>query len=86
MKKVKDGRVLAGLEPRTVSPVLAPKGFACQAPRLLSLKEAAAMLGLSPASMRRLIWTRKLPAVRILRRIQLDTRDLDRLIEQSKER
>jgi len=70
----------------TFSPVISSKGFAGEARRLVGLKEAAAMLGLSPASIRRLIWARRLPTVRILRRIQLDTRDLERLIEQSKER
>jgi excisionase family DNA binding protein len=54
--------------------------------RLLGLKEAAAVLGVSTVSIRRLIWKGKLPVVRIVRRIQIDTRDLDRLIEQSKQR
>ena len=53
--------------------------------RLVSLKDAAAVLGVSTASVRRLIWGRRLPAVRILRRIQLDVRDLERLIEQCKD-
>jgi excisionase family DNA binding protein len=54
--------------------------------RLISLQEAAVVLGVSVASARRLIWTRKLPAVRLTRRLQIDIRDLDRLIEQSKNR
>jgi hypothetical protein len=53
--------------------------------RLVSLKDAAVVLGVSTASVRRLIWGRRLPAVRILRRIQLDVRDLERLIEQCKD-
>jgi len=44
------------------------------------------VLGLSKVSIRRLIWSGKLPSVRILRRIQIDIRDLDRFIERSKER
>ncbi len=74
------------MEPRFFSPVPSPKGSPGQVRRLLTLKEAAAVLGVSTASVRRLIWAGKLPAVRILRRIQIDTRDLDQLIEQSKER
>jgi len=64
------------MEPRT------PTG---SSRRLLTLTEAAAALGVSTASIRRLVWSGRLPAVRILRRIQIDARDLDRLIEQSKE-
>jgi excisionase family DNA binding protein len=65
--------------------VLSLKGSPGQARRLLTLKEAAALLGVSTASIRRLIGAGKLPAVRIQRRIQIDTRDLDRLIEHFKE-
>jgi excisionase family DNA binding protein len=54
--------------------------------RLLSLTEAAELLGLSVASTRRLVGSGKLPAVRITRRIQVDIRDLDQLIGQSKDR
>ncbi len=74
------------MEPRISSPGASPKGPPGSTRRLLSLKEAAAVLGVSPASIRRLIWGGKLPAVRILRRIQVDVRDLDRLIEQTKDR
>jgi excisionase family DNA binding protein len=74
------------MEPRTPSPGPVPKGSASPARRLLSLKEAAEVLGIGLYSVRRLIWTGKLPAVRILRRIQIDTKDLERLIERSKDR
>ena len=70
----------------TLTPVPFPKGSPDQVPRLLTLKQAAAVLGLSVASTRRLIWAKKIPSVRILRRIQIDIRDLDRFIERSKER
>jgi excisionase family DNA binding protein len=53
--------------------------------RLLSLKDAAIELGVSTATMRRLISTGRLPAVRLTRRLQIDVRDLDRLIQQGKE-
>jgi len=70
----------------TNNPGVPPKASPGQARRLLSLKEAATLLGVSKVSIRRLIWAGKLPAVRILRRIQIDIWDLDRLIERSKER
>jgi excisionase family DNA binding protein len=50
------------------------------------LAEAALLLGVSVASVRRLIWQGRLPVVRLTRRIQVDLRDLERLIEQAKDR
>ena len=73
-------------EHRTTNPGVPPNTSPGQARRLLSLNEAATVLGLSKVSIRRLIWSGKLPSVRILRRIQIDIRDLDRFIERSKER
>jgi len=70
----------------TLSPVTSPKDATGQVRRLLGLKEAAIVLGTSPATIRRLIRSGTLSAVRLSRRIQVDTRDLDRLIEQTKER
>jgi excisionase family DNA binding protein len=52
--------------------------------RLLSVKEAAAYLGRSLAAIQHMIESGKLPAVRIDRRVAVDIRDLDRLIEASK--
>jgi excisionase family DNA binding protein len=52
--------------------------------RLLSVEEAAGYLGRSPAAIRHMIESGKLPAVRIDGRVQLDIRDLDRLVEASK--
>lgn len=70
---------------RTSSP--APeKGSLAPGRRLLSLDEAAGILGLSVHSLRRLIWAGTLPAVRVTRRVQIDLRDLERLIEQAKSR
>ena len=54
--------------------------------RLVTLKEAAELLGLSVSSVRRLVWAGKLDVVRITRRLQVDRRDLDRLVEQAKQR
>jgi excisionase family DNA binding protein len=54
--------------------------------RLLTLVEAADLLGVSVASVRRLIWRGDLPTVRLTRRVQVDGRDLERLIERAKAR
>ena len=66
---------------KTPTPGVSPDG---PARRLVSLQQAAGVLGVSVASARRLVWAGKLPAVRLTRRLQVDLRDLDRLIEQSK--
>jgi excisionase family DNA binding protein len=54
--------------------------------RLITLAEAAELLGMSTVSVRRLIWAGKLPVVRLTRRVQIDVRDLEHLIAQSKQR
>jgi len=54
--------------------------------RLVSLAEAAELLGLSVASIRRLVRAGTLPAVRLTRRLRIDVRDLGRVVEQAKER
>jgi len=41
---------------------------------------------MSVASVRRLVWAGKLHVVKLTRRLLVDLRDLDRLIEQSKDR
>jgi len=73
-------------EHRTTNPGVPPNTSPGQARRLLSLNEAATVLGLSKVSIRRLIWRAELPVVRITRRLQVDVRDLERLIEQAKDR
>jgi len=52
--------------------------------RLITLREAADVLSLSVASVRRLVWTGRLRFVRLNRRLRIDVRDLDRLIEDAK--
>ena len=52
--------------------------------RLISLREAAELLGVSVTSVRRLVWAGRLPAVRLTRRVQVDLHDLDRIIQQEK--
>jgi excisionase family DNA binding protein len=54
--------------------------------RLISLRDAADMLGLSVASVRRLIGSGQLHAVKLNRRVLVDVRDVDRLIEEAKDR
>jgi excisionase family DNA binding protein len=56
------------------------------AARLLTLPQAAELLGVSIYTVRRLIWDAKLPAVRLTRRVLVDARDLERLIETAKTR
>ena len=73
-------------EHRTNNPGLPSKASLGQARRLLTLKEAAAVLGVSVATVRRLVWSGTLPTVRLTRRLQVDIYDLDRLIERTKER
>ena len=52
--------------------------------RLYNLPEAAAYLGRSLWSVRRLIWNGKLPVVREGKRVQIDLQDMDEFIEKNK--
>ena len=54
----------------------------CQ--RLLTVEEAAEYLGRTVWGVREMIYSGKLPAVKIDRRVQLDVKDLERLIERNK--
>ncbi len=54
--------------------------------RLITLAEAAELLGMSTASVRRLVRSGKLHVVRLTRRLLVDLRDIDRLIEEAKDR
>jgi excisionase family DNA binding protein len=85
MRPPRDIRNIDGREPGTKDPV-APKGSPAQPQRLLTLKDAAVVLGTSTATVRRLVSAGKLPMVRLTRRIQIDMRDLERLVEQAKDR
>lgn len=53
--------------------------------RLYSLDEAAEYLGRSTEAVREMQYTGKIPVVRMDRRVQFDVKDLDRIIEASKE-
>ncbi len=52
--------------------------------RLLSVKDAAAYLGISQWTMRGLGWNGEIPQVKIGRRVLFDRRDLDAFVERSK--
>ena len=52
--------------------------------RLLSVRDAAEYLGRTEWAMRDLVWRGRIPAVKIDRRVMIDLRDLDALIESSK--
>jgi excisionase family DNA binding protein len=57
-----------------------------KARRLLSLQQVAELLGVSTASVRRLLSAGQLPFVRFNRRLLVDVKDLDAFIEQAKQR
>jgi excisionase family DNA binding protein len=73
---------LASGRARIPTPGVSPEG---PDRRLVSLQEAAVVLGVSVATLRRLVWAGELPVIRLTRRIQLDVRDLDKLIDRRKE-
>lgn len=54
--------------------------------RLLGIHEAASYLSVSSWTIRDLVWSGALPEVRIGRRLLFDVKDLDALIETSKQR
>lgn len=54
--------------------------------RLLPIAEAADILAISTASVRRLVAAGRLACVRFNRRVLVDTKDLDNFIERSKQR
>jgi excisionase family DNA binding protein len=54
--------------------------------RLLTLQEASTILGLSVASVRRLITSGRLPALRLVRHLRVDQRDLEALITDARRR
>ena len=54
-------------------------------PRLLSIEQAGQYLSRSAHSVRHLITAGKLPVVKLDNRIFLDVRDLDRVIDESKQ-
>lgn len=55
-------------------------------PRLLNVKQAAAYIGATVWFMRTLVWEKEIPSVMFGNRLLFDRADLDRLVEQRKER
>jgi len=53
--------------------------------RYLSIKDAAVYLGCGIWGVRKLIWDGLIPVIRIRRKMFLDIKDLDRLMQQNKE-
>ena len=53
-------------------------------PRLLSVQEAATYLGVQKSTIYSWAWRRKIPSVKMGRRLLFDREDLDRLIEERK--
>lgn len=53
--------------------------------RLYSVDEAATYLGISPWTVREMIWRGDLACIRLGRRVLLDLQDLDRLIIEHKQ-
>jgi excisionase family DNA binding protein len=53
--------------------------------RLYSIPEAGEYLGRTAWAVRHLIWNGNLPSVRIGKRVQVDIKDMDALIEKSKD-
>jgi excisionase family DNA binding protein len=54
--------------------------------RLLDVDAAAEYLGRTPKAVRKLIEDGKIPVVRFDSRVQIDRQDLDRVIEEAKDR
>lgn len=71
--------------PSSSTPSDPRESLAAPGPRLLTLPQAARYLGLSPWTIRELIWRGVLPRVRLSRKILLDQRDLDAAIETAKD-
>jgi excisionase family DNA binding protein len=71
------------IEKKDAQGIMNPKS-----PRLLSLKQAADYLGLTPWTIRERIWAGDLPVVRFRggRKLWLDSNDLDAFVEDNKAR
>jgi hypothetical protein len=82
--KPKPGRALSHHPDQKASASGLPQPVA--APRLVGIREAATILHLSVASIRRLVIDGRLPVVRLNRRLLIDVHDLGRLIDRAKER
>ena len=52
--------------------------------RLLTVKQAARLLGTTPASLYSMVWRREVPFVKLGRSLRFDVEDLNALIEAAK--
>ncbi|SPE32051.1 hypothetical protein SBA6_170009 [Candidatus Sulfopaludibacter sp. SbA6] len=68
----------------TVSQLARDGGSAPVKRRLYTVEESAVYMGRSLEAMQHMIGAGKIPTVRLDRRVFIDVRDLDRLIDQSK--
>ena len=76
--------ILAALEATIRAQVLAEEQAKPQTtgPRLLTVAQAAEYLGRTESAVRQLIHKRRLPVIRFDRKIRIDIRDLDHMIEE----
>lgn len=76
--------ILAALEATIRAQVLAEQQAKPQTTglRLLTVGQAAEYLGRTESAIRQLVHKRRLPVVRFDRKIRIDIRDLDRMIEE----
>ena len=54
--------------------------------RLMCVREAAAYLGTTPATLYTRVWRREIPFIKLGRSLRFDVKDLEELIERSKVR
>jgi excisionase family DNA binding protein len=81
-------KLLDALADRVAAKVRAELGAgglsATVGPRLLTVEQAASYLGRSKEAVEHMVASAKIPTVRIDRRVFIDVRDLERLIDDSK--
>lgn len=51
---------------------------------LLTVDQAAKVLGISPWTVRKLLYIKRLPSIRICRRVLIEPREIQRLIEEGR--
>ena len=84
VKKLSNRSTCMDVRPQPPGPI--SKSASGHGRRLLTLKEAADFLSLSTASLRRLISQGRIPSVRLTRKVLIDLKDLEHVVESAKER
>ena len=70
----------------SVAPLVeSPLAQSTVTPRCLSIREAAKLLGATAWFVRTLVWERRVPFLKLGKRIVFDVRDLEQFIEAQKE-